>query len=201
MALSAVILAGAEGYAILLVVMAVANLVPPLPAEATIPFAAALFDQHGLRVFGAIAAATAGLVIGTVPLYCLGRWAGEARVKRFLAGRGRWLLIRPGDIDRSGQWFRRYGGVLVVAGRLIPGMRSMISLPAGFHRMPFGWFLLFTIIGSTLWACVLVLAGHWLSHALPAVTTLRVGLVLLGVMIVFYVVRLVRLLRARAGER
>ncbi|WP_353250293.1 DedA family protein [Salinisphaera sp. T31B1] len=189
-----------EGYAYLLGIMAVANLIPPLPAEATIPFAAALFDDHGLRVPGAIGAAALGLVLGTLPLYYLGRLAGETRVKRFLVGRGRWLLIEPADIDRSGRWFRRYGGVLVVAGRLIPGMRSMISLPAGFHRMPFGRFLVFTVIGSTLWATALVLVGHWLAHAWLGVTSLRVGLALLCIAVVLYLVRLVRLLNARADQ-
>lgn len=200
MAPSAFWLADLQGYVYLFIAMGVANLVPPLPAEATIPFAAALFDQHGMRVPWAIAAAALGLVVGTLPFYYLGRLAGETRVKRFLAGPGRWLLIRPVDIDRSGRWFRRRGGMLVIVGRFIPGMRSMISLPAGFHRMPFGRFLLFTIIGSTLWATALVLAGRWLAHATEGVTALRVGLVFLLVMVLLYVWRLVRLARSDASR-
>lgn len=196
MLLTAPGLVAIEGYIYLLAVMAAANLMPPLPAEATIPFAAALFDQHALRVPLAIAAAAAGLVLGTLPLYFFGRVVGEARLKRFLVGRGRWLLIKPADIDRSGGLFRRYGDAMIVVGRLIPGMRSMISVPAGLHRMPFGRFLVSTAVGSTLWASVLIGVGHGLSHALHGVTSLRVGLVLLGAMIVLYLIRLRALLKA-----
>lgn len=183
------------GYGYLWLTMVVINLVPPLPAEMTIPFAAALFDHHHLRVVAAIVVATVGLVVGTVPLYYLGRAMGEARFKTFLGGRGHWLLITPGDIDRSARWFHRYGGWLVIAGRLIPGMRSMISVPAGFHAMPIGRFLACTTAGSALWAAALVLAGHWVSHALPGVTALRIGLVLAGLVVVLYGIRLWRLRR------
>ena len=201
MLLTALGLASLEGYIYLLAVMAAANLMPPLPAEATIPFAAALFDQHALRVPTAIAAAAAGLVLGTLPLYFLGRVVGEVRLKRFLTGPGRWLLIKPADIDRSGGLFRRYGDAMIVVGRLIPGMRSMVSVPAGLHRMPFGRFLVSTVLGSTLWASALIGVGHGLAHALHGVTSLRVGLVLLGAMIALYLIRLRALLKVDRGLR
>ncbi|RJS94144.1 DedA family protein [Salinisphaera sp. Q1T1-3] len=192
---SVLYLSDLAGYGYLLLTMAAVNLLPPLPAEMTIPFAAALFDHHHLRVALAITAATLGLVCGTLPLYYLGRLMGEARFKAFLRGRGRWLLITPQDIDRSGRWFRRYGVWLVMIGRLIPGMRSMISVPAGFHRMRLGRFLVFTTLGSLLWASALVLLGRWVADALLGMTALRIGLGLLAVAIGLYIVRFLRLLR------
>ena len=188
------------GYGYLALAMCLVNLVPPLPAEASIPFASALFDRHGLNIGLAIGAATAGLTLGTLPFYVIGRVTGEARFKRFVAGPGRWSLITPADVERSGRWFTRYGALLVIVGRLVPGMRSMISLPAGFHRMPFVRFLACTIIGSAAWASVLVLAGHWLSHALMRVTALRVGQIFIAIIAVMYVIRLIQVLKVDANR-
>ncbi len=184
-----------EAYGYLALAMCLVNLVPPLPAEASIPFASALFNRHGMAIGGAILAATLGLTVGTLPIYIAGRLTGEARFKRFLVGPGRWLLLTPADVDRSGRWFTRHGAALVILGRLVPGMRSMVSLPAGFHRMPFPRFLLFTMVGSAGWASVLVLTGHWLSHAVMGMNALRVGQALLVLVGVLYLVRLIRVLK------
>lgn len=185
--------ADAYSYIALLMALMVVNLLPPVPAEMVIPFSATLFDDPTLSLPMAIVMATIGLVLGTLPLYYLGRSLGEERLKAFLQRHRRWLAVTPKDIDRSGRWFRRYGAWLVLAGRLIPGMRSMVSIPAGFHCMPLPTFLLSTIIGSAAWASLLVLAGHWLSHALPGVTAARILLVLIGVFLAFYIYRVIRL--------
>jgi len=189
-------LANASTYVVLLLSLMLVNLLPPIPAEIMIPFSATLFDDPTVSVGLAIVMGTIGLVLGTLPLYCLGRFMGEERCKAFLHRHRRWLAVTPRDVDRSGRWFRRYGGVLVLLGRLIPGMRSMVSLPAGFHAMPIMAFLLWTTVGSALWAALLILAGHWMAHALPSYTAacifIAVGCLFLG----FYIYRVVRISRA-----
>lgn len=180
-------------YLALLLALMVVNLLPPVPAEMVIPFSATLFDDPTLSLPMAIVVATLGLVLGTLPLYCLGRSLGEQRFKAFLNRHQRWLAVTPKDIDRSGRWFRRYGVWLVLAGRLIPGMRSMVSIPAGFHAMPLPRFLVWTTLGSAVWASILVLAGHWLSHAVPNITALIILLVLFGVLLALYIYRVIRL--------
>lgn len=180
-------------YLALLLALMVVNLLPPVPAEMVIPFSATLFDDPTLSLPIAIAMATLGLVAGTLPLYCLGRSLGEQRFKAFLDRHQRWLAVTPRDIDRSGRWFSRYGVWLVLAGRLIPGMRSVVSIPAGFHAMPLPRFLLCTTLGSAIWASILVLAGHWLSHALPGITAPIILLIFLGALLTLYIYRVIRL--------
>lgn len=180
-------------YLALLMALMVVNLLPPVPAEMVIPFSATLFDDPTLSLPVAIVMATIGLVLGTLPLYCLGRALGEQRFKAFLRRHQRWLAVTPRDIDRSGRWFRRYGVWLVLAGRLIPGMRSMVSIPAGFHAMPLPRFLFWTTLGSAVWASFLVIAGHWLSHAVPAVTAPIILLVFIGLLLLFYIYRVTHL--------
>jgi len=184
--------ANGYGYLVLLVALMIVNLLPPIPAETLIPFSATLFADQAFSMPLAIAMGTGGLVLGTLPLYYLGRVLGEQRCKTFLERHRRWLVVTPGDIDRSGRWFRRYGGVLVMFGRLVPGMRSMVSIPAGFHHMRLAPFMLWSMLGSALWASVLLSAGHWLSHALPGLTALRLLAVMLAVFGAFYVYRVIR---------
>lgn len=167
-------------YLLLFLSLMVVNLLPPIPAEAIIPMSASLFAHHAYSAPLAIIAATAGLVCGTVPWFYLGQSYGEDRFKTFLRGR-RWLAVTPADVERSGRWFRRYGGVMVLVGRFIPGMRTLVSIPAGFHHMPLLSFMAWTVLGSTLWASFLITTGGWLSKIFPGVTALGVCLVLLVV--------------------
>lgn len=184
------VLAEAHLYLALLWALLIVNLLPPVPAEMVIPFSATLFAEPTFSMPMAIIAATIGLVAGTLPLYYLGRSLGETRFRHFLDRHSWWLAVTPADLDRSGRWFRRYGGALVLFGRLVPGMRSMVSIPAGFHGMRLLRFLCWTTLGSALWASLLVLAGHWLAHALPAVTSVRLEIALLSFFGMLYLHRL-----------
>lgn len=176
-------------YLQLLMALLIVNLLPPVPAEVIIPISASLFADRTFDTPLAIAAATTGLVLGTLPWYYLGRSYGEERFKEFLRYRS-WLAVTPKDIERSGRWFRRYGGVIVLLGRIIPGMRTLVSIPAGFHRMRLGAFLIWTVAGSALWASFLVMTGHWLSQFLPGLTTLHIFMAMLIVFGLFYIYRI-----------
>lgn len=176
-------------YLLLFAALFTVNLLPPVMAETVIPFSATLFADTSFSIVAAIAAATAGLVLGTMPWYVLGRAYGEKRIKATLRRR-RWLGLTPADVDRCSRWFHRYGAGIVLLGRLVPGARSLVSIPAGFHAMRPGLFVLWTTLGCLLWATALLTAGHWLAHAMPQVTATRMLLASLAVFALLYVLRL-----------
>ena len=102
---------------------------------------------------------TFGAVLGEEVLYYIGRWADEPIVRRFARRFGKWFLLSEADLDRVLQPFARHGEAIVFFGRLIPIVRSLISLPAGMQQMPMGKFLLFTTLGAAIWTAVLTAAG------------------------------------------
>ena len=129
------------GYPGIALVMLIENLFPPIPSELVMPFAGFLAAQGKMDFTLVIISGTIGAVLGAIGLYYIGMWADETIIRRFV---------------------RRWGAV-VFFGRLIPLIRSLISIPAGMRRMNFGRFLLFTSIGTSLWNLALTLAGSVLG--------------------------------------
>lgn len=123
------------------------------------PLAGYLVASGQLSLIPTILVGTAGSVIGTGFWYLVGMWIGAARLKRWAARFGRVMTLAPSDIDRAQAWFDRHGGMAVLLGRLLPAIRTLISVPAGIARMPVGRFLAFTILGSAVWTGVLTAAG------------------------------------------
>ncbi len=182
----------ALGYPGITLVMLIENLFPPIPSEVVMPFAGFLAAQGKLNLVGAIAAGTIGSVAGAVELYYIGRWADEPVVRAFLRRWGRFITVTEAELDRVMKVFDKYGQPIVFFGRLIPIIRSLISVPAGMHRMPFGRFLLFTTLGSTIWTTVLayagvVLAEHWEQILVYSKQYERVTLVLLAIAAIAFV--------------
>ena len=130
-----------------------------------------------------------GTVIGTLPWYGIGRLINEERIEHWLERHGRWIGISPADLVRSRKWFSRYGTLLVFWGRLLPGIRTLISVPAGIELMPFVPFLLWTTAGSLIWTLLLTLAGFALGEGYsnvevwiePVSKVIKVGLVVAAV--------------------
>ena len=174
------------------------NVFPPIPSELIMPLAGFVAEHGELSPWGAITAGTAGSFAGTVLWYLVGRRVGEQRLRAWADRHGRWLTIGGDDIDRAMQWFERRGVAAVFVGRLIPGVRTFISLPAGFARMPFMPFALFTLLGTTIWTAALTLAGMVLGAQYDRVRLVLdpVTWALLGGTLVLYVVRVVRQRRA-----
>lgn len=133
---------------------------PPIPSEVILPFAGFLAYQGSMNVLLVLLAATAGSVAGSLLLYLLGRRLGEERAIRLLS---RLPLVDADDFRAASAWLKRHGRGAVFFGRLVPLVRSLISLPAGATRMPFGTFALFTIAGTLLWNGILVGAGYLLG--------------------------------------
>jgi membrane protein DedA with SNARE-associated domain len=151
------------GYPGITLVMLIENLFPPIPSELVMPFAGFLVGRGTLNLGLAIGAGTLGSVLGAVALYYIGSWAGEPLVRPFVQRFGKWFLISEADLDRTLNLFTTRGDLIVLGGRVIPIVRSLISLPAGMNRMPMGRFLLFTTIGSLIWTSLLTIGGVWLG--------------------------------------
>jgi membrane protein DedA with SNARE-associated domain len=135
------------------------NIFPPIPSEVVIPLAGFVAAQGGLRIGVVIAMGTLGSLAGGTVWYALGRRIGEKRVRAWVDRHGKWLTLSATDVDRAQLWFGRHGNTAVLLGRLMPGVRTFVSLPAGFSAMPIGPFLLYSALGTVMWTAVLAYAG------------------------------------------
>ena len=135
------------------------NLFPPIPSEMIMPLGGFYVQQGKLALLPVVIAGLGGTVLGALPWYGLGRLINEERLEQWLERHGRWIGISANDLKRSRIWFNRYGTALVFWGRLVPGVRTLISVPAGMELMPFTPFLLWTTGGSLIWVLILTLSG------------------------------------------
>jgi membrane protein DedA with SNARE-associated domain len=148
---------GALGVALL---MTLENLFPPIPSEFILPFAGFLVGRGELGFLPALVASTAGSLSGALILYALGRWGGRNLILRY----GRFLRVKEADLDRAEGWFDKYDQWVILFGRMVPGVRSVVSIPAGMLRTPFLQFVLLTTAGSAAWNALLLGAGWYLGE-------------------------------------
>jgi membrane protein DedA with SNARE-associated domain len=144
------------GYAVLAAVVFLENLFPPIPSELVLPLAGSRVAAGDMDYLAAVIAATIGSVLGALALYAIGRLGGRPLLLRY----GRLLRLDERRLDRAEEWFERRGDWLVLVGRVIPGVRSVISVPAGLGRMPVMRFVLLTASGSAVWNAALI-GGGW----------------------------------------
>lgn len=181
--------------------IALENIFPPIPSEAILPLAGFRAEAGDLNVVLAWVAATVGALVGALVLYGLGAWYGYDRLHE-LAGKRWFVVLGQKDLERGDRFFERHEGTIVLVGRCIPLVRSVVSVPAGIARMPLGRFLVFTAVGSGIWNAVWIGAGwqlgenwerveRWVS---PAAYTVLVALVV-GAMVTAW--RKVSRVRAR----
>ncbi len=167
---------------------------PAIPSEIILPLAGFAAARGEMSLAGALVWTTIGSVVGAMVLYLLGLLVGRERVHAVVA---RLPLIRTEDLERSEQWFARHGRKAVLIGRMVPVVRCLVSLPAGVERMPVGWFIALTAVGSAIWNTLFVLAGYHLGENWELVRDyaaryqLAIG-VAAGVAVIFWVVRRVR---------
>ncbi len=145
------------GYAGVALLMLAENLFPPIPSEVILPLTGFLVDRGELGFVPTLLVATAGSLTGALALYALGRWGGRGLILRY----GRVLRVKESDLDRAEDWFDRYVGAVVLFGRMVPGLRSLVSTPAGLSEMPLSRFVLLTALGSGVWNTLLIGSG-WL---------------------------------------
>ena len=152
------------GYPGVALLVALDNVFPPIPSEVILPLAGVVSGQGHLSLPGVIAAATVGSVAGALPLYGIGRWLGDERLRRFVRRFGRALFVTEADLDRAQRWFDRHGAKAVLLGRCVPLVRSLVSVPAGLAHMPRGRFVSYTALGSAAWNTLLISVGFVLGE-------------------------------------
>lgn len=152
------------GYPGVALIMFAENLFPPIPSEVVLPFAGSLVQAGRLSLIGVLISSTIGAVLGTGLFYYLGRLLGEARTRQLIRRYGRWLALDEDDLDGSLKAFHRHDRSIIFFGRFLPGLRTLISLPAGIVKMRLGPFLLYTVLGTLLWNGLLVGAGVLLGQ-------------------------------------
>ena len=153
----------ATGYWGIFLLMLLESVFPPIPSELIIPFAGFAVQRGDLNLFGVLAATTGGAVVGMLPWYIAARLLGLSRTKWLADKIGRWLAMNSDEIDLASEWFLRYGPVIVFVGRLVPLLRTVISVPAGIAAMPVAAFITASALGALLWNGVLIGAGYFLS--------------------------------------
>lgn len=152
------------GYPGIVLVMIAENVFPPIPSEAVLPFAGFLVSQGKFSILGITIAGMVGSVIGAFILYAFGYYGDELIVRRFLRRWGKWFLLSEEDLDKSLVWFKHYGRPAVFTARMVPIVRSLISIPAGLSKMPLPSFAFFTCFGTALWSFILTYAGYLLGE-------------------------------------
>ena len=152
------------GYGAIFAAMFLENLFPPIPSELIMPLGGFYVHQGQLALIPVVLAGLLGTVLGALPWYGIGRVINEERIERWLERHGRWIGISPQELHRSRTWFNRHGTALVFWGRLVPGIRTLISVPAGIEMMPAVPFLIWTTAGSLIWTLLLTLAGMALGE-------------------------------------
>jgi membrane protein DedA with SNARE-associated domain len=158
------------------------TVIPPIPSEAVLGLAGVLIRQGEMNAVAVVLFATLGSILGAIFFYYVGRALGPRRSHLFL---DRLPLVQTEDVDRTFEWFARHGRAAVFFGRMVPIVRSFISVPAGVVRMPFWQFIVYSAAGSLIWNTVLVslgvLAGNFIQDNLKYVDYVVVAAVVLGV--------------------
>jgi membrane protein DedA with SNARE-associated domain/uncharacterized membrane protein YkvA (DUF1232 family) len=179
------------GYPGIVLLMLAENIFPPIPSELIMPLAGFVAAQGKLNPALVVLAGTLGSVLGALPWYYAGLWLGEERLRRFAARHGRWLTLDEKDLGKAIGWFERHGRIAVLIGRLVPTVRTLISLPAGMARMPLVPFLAYSSIGTLLWTAALTASGYLLESGYQQVAD-YVDLVsksIIGLIVVLYLWR------------
>ena len=187
----------AHGVAMLVLLILLENVFPPIPSEVILPLAGFLVFQGEMTFVEAMVAATVGSVSGAVILYALGRHGGRPLLLRY----GGLLRLDERRLDRADDWFDRHGPKIVFGGRMLPGVRSVVSVPAGLSEMRVPVFVALTTLGSALWNAALIGAGWALGGSWRQVEEVVGPLtvpVLAGVTVALVGYALVRARRASA---
>ncbi len=151
------------GYAGIFVLMLAENVFPPFPSEMIMPLAGFTAARGELSIVGVAIAGSAGSLTGAMLWYYVGHRIGLERLKRWTQRHGRWMALSVDELERATAWFRRHCGKAVLLGRLLPTVRTLISVPAGVSGMALGRFALYSAIGSALWTSALAAAGYLLE--------------------------------------
>ncbi|MEQ8399217.1 DedA family protein [Thalassobaculum sp.] len=181
------------GYPAVAALMFLENVFPPIPSEVVMPLAGFAASRGEMSLPLAILSGSAGSLAGAWLWYGIGRTIGVERLAGWAGRHGRWLTVSSGDVKRSAGWFHRHGGKVVLVGRLVPALRTLISVPAGVARMPTGRFLLYSGIGTVIWTGFLAGVGFTLGsqHAVVAAWADPIAKLIVGALFLAYLWRVI----------
>ena len=163
----------AFGYVGIALLMLLENVIPPIPSEVIMPLAGIAVARGEMTLPAAIVAGSVGSILGALFWYYIGQALGLERICRLADRYGKWLGISSKEVRAVQRWFSSKGGFWAVGlGRLLPSIRTYISVPAGITRMPFLQFLLYTSLGSVVWITLLTLAGVWLGESYERISVI-----------------------------
>ncbi|SER33708.1 membrane protein DedA, SNARE-associated domain [Gracilibacillus ureilyticus] len=152
------------GYWGIFFMMAVENIFPPIPSEIVLPFSGFMTTYSSLTIVGVITASTFGSVVGAIALYGIGLLLKVNKLEKIIDRWGHILRISNKDLAKADEWFAKYGYWTILFCRMIPLVRSLISIPAGMAKMNIWIFLVFTIIGTVIWNIILIMTGAMLGE-------------------------------------
>lgn len=152
------------GYWGIFLIMAIENLFPPIPSEIVLPFSGFITTTTDLHIAGVVLASTGGALFGAVVLYGLGLLLDVENLEKIIERWGHIIRLKKKDVHRADDWFDRYGKWTVLFGRMMPFLRSVISIPAGMSNMAFLLFIALTTIGSLIWNVLLISIGAALGE-------------------------------------
>lgn len=182
------------GYLAIALLMLAENVFPPIPPELIMPLAGFAAAKGTLNIVGVVVAGTAGSLAGALFWFWVGYSIDPDRLKTFSERHGRWLTLHPREIDSARAFFDRHQGSALFFGRLIPTVRTLISVPAGVDRMPILTFLAWSVLGTALWTTLLAGAGYLLQGQYERVSDWLnpVSNVLFAALAIWYVSRVMR---------
>lgn len=157
------------GYFGVFLLIALENIFPPIPSEVILSFAGFMTTNSELTILGMVIASTLGSVVGAIALYGIGRLLDVENLEKIIDRWGNILRVKKEDIHKADAWFDKYGVWTVFFCRMVPLVRSLISIPAGMSKMNFSLFLIFTTLGTLIWNVVLVNLGAAFGSAWPTI--------------------------------
>jgi membrane protein DedA with SNARE-associated domain len=171
------------GYWGIALLMFLDNVFPPIPSEIIMPSAGYTASKGQLLLTGVIIAGCIGSLLAAAVLYSVGRQFSHESIFRFVDRYGKYLFIKVADVQQSLQWFESYGHRIVFIGRMVPAVRSLISIPAGMSRMPFWKFMFYSSLGTIIWTTFLASVGFYFgeNQALMHQIFSRVGYVIMAI--------------------
>lgn len=190
------------GYLGIALLMLAENLFPPIPSELIMPFAGFTAATGELSFAGVLIAGTIGSLLGALPWYYAGRALGCKRLAKWADEHGRWLTMSGDEVKRANSWFTRHCAKAVFFGRVVPAIRTLISIPAGIAEMSITRFLIYSTLGTMLWNLALASLGFMLGENYAKVAEFLDPITksVVVAIVAIYLYRVVRFRKASASE-
>lgn len=174
------------GYFGIALLMFLDNVFPPIPSEVIMPSAGFAASKGQLLLSGVIIAGSIGSLVAAALLYWVGRKIPNQSIFNWVDRYGKYLFIKSEDVKKALDWFEKYGHRVVFFGRMVPAVRSLISIPAGMSHMPFWKFMLFSSVGTIIWTTFLACVGYYFGNNIELMQQIfsRVGYVIIVIVLI-----------------